>query len=239
MTSSVMTTTTPPSTPDDDFLGCSGDLSDAIAAVIAAYPTPLGCLAPQQMQTGAVSIELMRALNTCHYNWKQKLDARRGEKTPVAPEVIEYGEYLLSKEMSCLAYKNTTWSARLVNSTLEGAKEAGAKMVDVDCTVWRSLVVRYTYLREHSTNDQISLSKALLHYTLPGVAKYCNELHAPGFRVILGEIILFRDRMGDMCVVVAANWVKSKKKTKPSPFLAVTSPWSPPPSNPKESNHVP
>lgn len=215
MTSSVMTTTTPPSTPDDDFLGCSGDLSDAIAAVIAAYPTPLGCLAPQQMQTGAVSIELMRALNTCHYNWKQKLDARRGEKTPVASTVIEYGEHLLSKEMSCLAYKNTAWSARLVNSTLEGAKEAQAKMVDVNCTVWRSAVVG-SFLRERSPDDRISLDKALLYSTLPGVAKYFNELHAPGFRVVLGEIILFRDRMGDMCAVVTANWVKSKKKTKPS-----------------------
>lgn len=214
MTSSAMTT--PPSTPDDDFLGCSGDLSDAIAAVIAAYPTPQGCLAPQQMQTGAVSIEIMRALDVCWQNWKRKLDARRGMITPVAPEVIEYGKSLLSKEMSCLAYKNTTWSACLVNDVLEGAKEAQSKMVDVDCTVWRSLVVRSTYLREHSSDDQISLSKTVLHYTLPGVTKYFNELHAPGFRVILGEIILFRDRMGDMCVVVTANWVKSKKKTKPS-----------------------
>lgn len=214
MTSSVMTT--PPSTPDDDFLGCSGDLSDAIAAVIAAYPTPLGCLAPQQMQTGAVSIELMRALNVCHYNWKQKLDAMRGEKTPVASTVIEYGEHLLSKEMSCLAYKNTTWSARRVEHVNDDAKAVQLERVDVDCTVWRSPVVRSSYLRERSSHDMVSLDKVLLYYTLPGAAKYFNELHAPGFRVVLGEIILFRDRMGDMCVVVTANWVKSKKKTKPS-----------------------
>ncbi len=216
MTSSAMTTTTPPSTPDDDFLGCSGDLSDALSAVLHVYSTPHGCVAPQQMETGAVSIKLLSALDACYQNWKRKLEARRGEKTTVAPEVIEYGESLLSKEMSCLTYKNTTWRACFVNDVLEGAKEALSEMVDVDCTVWRSPVVRSTHLREHSSDDQISLSKTLLHHTLPGVAKYFNELHTSGFRVILGEIILFRDRMGDMCVVVTAKWVKSKKKTKPS-----------------------
>jgi hypothetical protein len=81
MTSSPKMKTTPPLTPDEDLLGCSGDLSDAIVAVLNAYPTPLGCLAPQQMLSGQASIEVMRALNVCYQNWKRKWKVERAAPT--------------------------------------------------------------------------------------------------------------------------------------------------------------
>lgn len=72
--------------PDDDILGCSGDLSDAIVAVLNAYPTPLGCLAPQQMLSGQASIEIIRALDVRYQNWKRKLVKSKAENKPAMKE---------------------------------------------------------------------------------------------------------------------------------------------------------
>lgn len=217
MTSSPKMTTTPPLTPgDDDILGCTGDLLDAVAAVLQAYPTPEGCLAPQQMLSGAESMGVMCDLRGLHDAMRAKWEARKPTKTLTSKEVVDYGKSLLAQHISCLAYKNTVWSDIVVKDVLADAKSLQTTLVDVDCTVWRSPLYesRHLVASPNHVFTQTNVDQALLNYALPGFAKYFGELHAPGFRPVLNEIMLLRDPKKNMVVMVTAKWVKSKSKRK-------------------------
>jgi hypothetical protein len=193
--------------PDDDILGCSGDLSDAIVAVLNAYPTPLGCLAPQQMLSGQASIEIIRALDVCYQNWKRKWEAKRNKddtRVSMLEADILHGRDLLSKHWSPSVWRKASWSM-MVTDDVDGAANAmQVERVQNDCMVWHSELIR-----EHRGSD-----KYVLDHALPKLAKYLSGLHVPGFRMVIEDIVIFANNFDHRVCLVTVKWVKSKAKMK-------------------------
>jgi hypothetical protein len=191
--------------PNDDILGCSGDLSDAIVAVLNAYPTPLGCLAPQQMLSGQASIEVMRALDVCYQNWKRKwkVELNKGNtRVSLFDADILHGRDLLSKHLSPLIWRKASWSMMVTDDVVSAANAMQVERMKNDCMVWRSKVIHDIHISD----------KHVIDHTLPQLAKYLSGLHIPGFRQVIEDIVIFADNFDHRICLVTVKWVKSKAK---------------------------